>query len=86
MHWSNYSAKAVAQIQARGMPIDMVLWNAVQENKAAVIQHLLRKFDPSYGSEDPIYTPDGEWTYARFESVACKHRRGGVAAVGEWRT
>jgi DNA polymerase I len=68
LHWSNYSAKSVAQIQARGMPIDMVLWNAVQENKATVIQHLLRKFDPSYGSDDPIYTPDGEWSYARFEA------------------
>ena len=68
LHWSNYSAKSVAQIQARGMPIDMFLWNAVQENKATVIQHLLRKFDPSYGSDDPIYTPDGEWSYARFEA------------------
>ena len=37
LHWSNYSAKAIAQIQARGMPIDMALWNLVQENKAAVI-------------------------------------------------
>ena len=37
LHWSNYSAKAVAQIQARGMPIDMPLWNLVQENKTAVI-------------------------------------------------
>ena len=27
LHWSNYSAKSVAQIQARGMPIDMPLWN-----------------------------------------------------------
>ena len=68
LHWSNYSAKSVAQIQARGMPIDMFLWNAVQENKATVIQHLLHKFDPSYGSDDPIYTPDGEWSYARFEA------------------
>ena len=33
LHWSNYSAKAVALIQARGMPIDMPLWNLVQENK-----------------------------------------------------
>jgi hypothetical protein len=24
LHWSNYSAKAIAQIQAKGMPIDMV--------------------------------------------------------------
>src|SRR5262249_54210573 len=67
LHWSNYSAKAVAQIQARGMPIDMRLWNLVQENKAAVIRHLLRRFDPSYGSDNAIYTPEGEWSYARFE-------------------
>jgi hypothetical protein len=31
--WSNYSAKAVALIQAKGMPIDTELWNLVQENK-----------------------------------------------------
>jgi hypothetical protein len=67
LHWSNYSAKAVALIQARGMPIDVPLWDLVQENKRAVIGELLRQFDPSYGSEDPIYTPDGEWSYARFE-------------------
>ena len=67
LHWSNYSAKVVAQIQARGMPIDMALWNLVQENKAAVIGALLRQFDPSYGSDDPIYTPEGEWSYERFE-------------------
>jgi hypothetical protein len=67
LHWSNYGAKSVALIQARGMPIDMVLWNLVQENKAAVIGELLRKFDPSYGSDDPIYTPKGEWGYARLE-------------------
>jgi DNA polymerase I len=67
LHWSNYSAKAVAKIQARGMPIDVPLWNLVQENKIAVIGELLRQFDPSYGSDDPIYTPDGEWSYARFE-------------------
>ena len=67
LHWANYSAKAVALIQARGMPIDVPLWNLVQENKKAVIGELLRQFDPSYGSADPIYTPDGEWSYARFE-------------------
>jgi hypothetical protein len=64
---SNYSAKAIALIQARGMPIDMALWNLVQENKAAVVGELLRQFDPSYGSEDPIYTPEGKWSYRRFE-------------------
>jgi DNA polymerase-1 len=68
LHWSNYSGKAVAQIQARGMPIDRGLWDLVQENKAAVIGELLRQYDPSYGSDDPIYTPEGEWSYARFEN------------------
>ena len=67
LHWSNYSAKAIALIQARGMPIDMALWNLVQENKAAVIGELLRQFDPSHGDDDPIYTPDGQWSYGRFE-------------------
>jgi DNA polymerase-1 len=68
LHWSNYSAKAVALIQARGMPIDVALWNLVQENKAAVISELVRRFDPSYGSDNPIYTLEGEWSYARFEN------------------
>ena len=45
----------------------MPLWNLVQENKAAVIGELLRQFDPSYGSDKPIYAPDGQWSYARFE-------------------
>jgi DNA polymerase I len=67
LHWSNYSANTTARIQARGMPIDMALWNLVQENKAAVIGALLQQFDPSYGDDDPIYTPDGVWSYARFE-------------------
>jgi DNA polymerase-1 len=77
LHWSNYSAKATAQIQARGMPIDMELWNLVQENKAAVVQALLQKFDPSYGDDDPIYTPDGAFSYARFEAYLV---RSGVLA------
>jgi DNA polymerase I len=64
LHWSNYSSKAIAQIQACGMPIDMHLWNLVQENKAAVIRYLLQRFDPSYGSESPIYSPEGDWSYA----------------------
>jgi DNA polymerase-1 len=67
LHWSNYSAKSVALIQARGMPVDVALWNLVQENKTAVIGGLLRQFDPSYGSDDPIYNEAGEWSYARFE-------------------
>jgi hypothetical protein len=68
LHWSNYSAKCIALIQARGMPIDMGLWSLVQDNKAAVVGELLRRFDPSHGSDNPIYTPEGEWSYERFES------------------
>jgi DNA polymerase-1 len=67
LHWSNYSAKAVSLIQAKGMPIDIPLWNLVQENKAAVIRELVRKFDPSYGSPYRIYTDEGEFTYSRME-------------------
>jgi hypothetical protein len=71
--WSDYSAKCIAQIQARGMPWDVVLWNLVQENKAAVIADLLRRFDPSYGEAETIYTPEGEWSYARFERWLARH-------------
>jgi hypothetical protein len=67
LYWSNYSAKTIALVQAGGMPIDTALWNLIQENKAAVIGELLRQFDPSYGTTDPIYTPDGKWSYTRFE-------------------
>ena len=67
MQWSEYSAKAIALIQSRGMPIDMALWDLIQENKPAVIRELLRRFDPSYGDEDPIYTPDGQWNYDGLE-------------------
>ena len=77
LHWSNYSAKCIALIQARGIPIDMTLWNLVQENKGAVIGELLRRFDPSHDSDDPIYTPEGEWSYQRFEQWLV---RTGVAA------
>jgi hypothetical protein len=77
LHWSNYSAKCIARIQARGMPIDMERWNAVQDNKAAVIGELLRRFDPSHGDDDPIYTLEGNWSYQRFEQWLV---RAGVAA------
>ena len=60
LHWSNYSAKAIAQIQARGMPIDTYLWNLVQEHKPEIIRALIRRFDPSYGSDFPIYDEDGD--------------------------
>jgi DNA polymerase-1 len=65
--WSNYSAKAVALIQGRGVPIDMSVWNLIQENKGAVIQELLRRFDPSHEHEEPIYDAEGGWSYHRFE-------------------
>jgi DNA polymerase-1 len=67
LHWSNYSAKSIALIQAHGIPIDTMLWNLVQENKAAVIYALVQQFDPSQGNEAPIFSPEGEWSYARFE-------------------
>jgi hypothetical protein len=67
IHWSNYSAKAVAQIQTRGMPIDMALWSLVQENKGAVIRELVRQLDPSQNSPYPIYSLEGEWGYERLE-------------------
>ena len=66
MSWSNYSAKTVARIQARGMPIDTALWNLVQENKMAVIGALIARFDPSHGDDDPIYSPEGEFSSGRF--------------------
>src|SRR6516162_7771051 len=67
MRWSEYSAKTVARIQARGMPIDMPLWDLVQQNKAAVIGALIARYDPSQGSESPIYSPEGEFSSRRFE-------------------
>jgi hypothetical protein len=67
MHWSEYSTKVIARVQARGIRIDVARWNLVQENKAKVIEALIRRLDPSYGSPCPIYTPEGEWSYERFE-------------------
>ena len=67
MTWSTYSAKTVARIQAAGMPIDVPLWNLVQENKAAVVAALIARFDPSQGNEYPIYSPEGEFSSWRFE-------------------
>ena len=67
LYWSNYSAKVVALVQMRGMPIDMKLWDLVQENKGAVVGELLRQLDPSHGDDDPIFDPEGRWSYARFE-------------------
>ena len=60
------------------MPIDMPLWNLIQENKTAVIRALIARFDPSQGSEYPIYSPDGEWGTWRFEQWLA------AAGVTEW--
>ena len=74
IHWSEYGAKCVARIQTRGIPIDVALWNVVQENKAAVITALVRRLDPSYWNEGTVnespvrvYTPEGGWSDKRFE-------------------
>jgi hypothetical protein len=66
--WSEYSAKAVALIQAKGIPFDMYFWNLIQENKHAIIGELRRRFDPSYNDDEPIFSPEGEFSYARFEA------------------
>jgi hypothetical protein len=71
LHWSNYSAKCIARIQARGMPIDVALWELVQQNKKAVIAELIRQLDVSQAGNCPIYTPEGEWNYERFEQWLC---------------
>jgi phage FluMu protein gp41 len=71
LHWSNYSAKCIARIQARGMPIDVALWELVQENKTAVIAELIRQLDVSQTGNCSIYTPEGEWSYERFERWLC---------------
>jgi DNA polymerase I len=68
IRWSHYSAKTVARIQARGMPIDVALWDLVQEHKHQVIAALIRQLDPSQGGPCPIYSPDGEWGTGRFEA------------------
>jgi hypothetical protein len=78
LHWSNYSAKVVARIQANGMPIDMRLWNLVQENKVAVIRSLIARHDPSYSQDETIYTPDGQWSYDRFERYLIR------AGIRQW--
>ena len=71
MRWSEYSAKSVARVQAAGMPIDMPLWNLVQENKWTIARALIARLDPSQGSEDPIYNIDADgscdWSTWRFE-------------------
>jgi hypothetical protein len=66
LFWSDYSAKCIAQIQAKGMPIDMMMWRAIQENKVKVIDALRREYDPSYYDDDPIYDREGKFEDERF--------------------
>jgi hypothetical protein len=66
LFWSEYASKAASLIQARGMPIDMLLWNLVQEHKEVIIAELLRRFDPSHSTEAPVFDQYGKFEYARF--------------------
>jgi DNA polymerase-1 len=50
----------------------------VQENKSAVIGALITRFDPSQGSEYPIYSPEGEFSSWRFEQWLIS------AGITEW--
>ena len=43
-----------------------------------MIGALIAQFDPSYGSEDPIYSPDGEWSSWRFAHWLTR------AGIAEW--
>ena len=66
--WSEYSAKAVARIQAKGIPIDMYIWDLIQEYRYAIIDALRRRFDPSYNDDEPIFDVEGSFSYACFEA------------------
>ena len=76
--WSVYSAKSVACVQLRGIPVDMPLWNLTQENKYRVLSALLAQYDPSHGDDEPIYDADGTWSTERF--IDWPNRAG----IGEW--
>ena len=66
--WSEYSAKAVARVQAQGIPIDMYIWDLIQEYRYAIIDALQRRFDPSYNDDELIFDAEGSFNYARFEA------------------
>ncbi len=66
LFWSEYSAKAIARIQAKGMPIDIAMWHTIQGNKIKVIDALRREYDPSYYDDDPAYDREGGFEYERF--------------------
>jgi DNA polymerase I len=65
--WSGYSSKAVALIQAKGMPIDVPLYTDMLDNRLVVIDALRRQYDPSYRDADPIWSAEGKWSDVRFE-------------------
>jgi hypothetical protein len=79
LHWANYSAKAIAQIQAHGIPWDTELWYLVLESRERVLLELRRQFDPSFYDEKtredngPIYDNDNQWSYKRFENWLIRH-------------
>jgi hypothetical protein len=66
--WSEYSAKAITRIQAKGIPIDMYIWDLIQENRYAIIDALRRRFDPSYNDDEPIFDAEDGFSYAHFEA------------------
>jgi hypothetical protein len=66
--WSEYSAKAVAHIQVKGIPIDMYIWDLIHEHRYAIIDALRRRFDPSYNDDEPIFDVEDGFSYARFEA------------------
>jgi hypothetical protein len=72
--WSDYSAKAIARVQARGIPIDTYLWHLIQEHRVATIRELLRRFDPSHNDDEPIYDSEGMWSTARFAKWIARNR------------
>ena len=56
----------------------------MQENKPRGVAALMEKFDPSHGDDDAIYSPDAEFSSARFErgwrAPASPHGRGSTPA------
>ena len=82
MDWSEYSAKTVARIQARGMPIDMPLWNLVQENKAAVVARADRAVRSQPGQRIPDLFSRGGILQLAVRAVAGCRRHHLLAAAG----
>ena len=83
IHWSDYSSKTVARIQARGIPIDVWLWNLVLENRMAIIAELVRRWDPSHGTDFEIYDSKRNMERRALRGLVGKHRYQGLAASGK---